>query len=84
MAARDGGSATAILQTCAALNAAGVDSMVLTTTADGASRTMIRDTGHAVVEAGVPVWFCRRSRPRLLKNSWQLARRSRRLAMSGA
>jgi glycosyltransferase involved in cell wall biosynthesis len=54
--------------------------MILTTTADGGRAALVRDTRHTVLEAGVPTWFCRRSRPLVLKNSWQLARRALRLA----
>jgi glycosyltransferase involved in cell wall biosynthesis len=67
----DGGSATAILKTAGALSAIGHDALVLATTADGPDRQLNRDTTRSVTERGAQVLFCRRSRPRSLKNSWQ-------------
>lgn len=80
VATDDGGSTTAILNTASALNSIGHEALVLATTAEGTGRALDRDTSHPIRERGAQVWFCRRSRPRSLKNSWQQALRTVRRA----
>lgn len=70
---RDGGATTAILNTVRSLTHLGDDALIIATTADGHQRALQRDTATPVLEDRVRVWFCRRSRPRVLKNSWQQA-----------
>lgn len=80
VASRDGGTATAILNSARALNDLAHSALVLATTADGPHESIDRSTRATVMEAGCPVWFCRRARPHSLKNSWRLAARAIRLA----
>jgi glycosyltransferase involved in cell wall biosynthesis len=80
VAIRDGGPSTAVLNINRSLRAQGSDSIVLATTADGPRDRLIVDTNAPQADDGTRVWFCRRSRPWALKNSWELARRARELA----
>ncbi len=80
VARRDGGSTTAILGTAAAVQGTGRRTLTLATTADGPAGRLGEPTDVARSVAGAPLWFCRRSRPRRLKNSWQLAWRTLRCA----
>jgi glycosyltransferase involved in cell wall biosynthesis len=80
VASRDGGSATAVLSTVRTLTRLGHDALILATTADGPVRVLLRDTTAPLLERQAPVWFCRRSRPLPLKNSWQQGLRTLREA----
>lgn len=70
---RDGGATTAILNTVRSLTSLGDDALIIATTADGPRGALQRDTATPILEDRVRVWFCRRSHPRVLKNSWQQA-----------
>jgi glycosyltransferase involved in cell wall biosynthesis len=82
VATRDGGPTTAILNINRSLRRRGHEPVALTTTADGPHARLAVDAAAPHDLDGALVWFCRRSRPHLLKNSWQLAGRARRLARS--
>lgn len=75
VAPRDGGASTAMLNTVRALNDIGDDALIVTTTADGPHGELQRSTCTPMMEREAPVWYCRRSQPMRLKNSWQQARR---------
>ncbi len=80
VATTDGGPSTAVLSINRALRSMHRRATVVTTTAAGPTARLVRDTTVPQDVDGARVWFCERSRPHLLKHSWQLAARAEQCA----
>jgi glycosyltransferase involved in cell wall biosynthesis len=71
IAPRDGGPSTATLGINRELAELGVNSLIVTTDADGARGRLDASTRTGLRREGGAVLYCKRSRPFFLKNSWR-------------